>query len=150
RARPLEPRARRPPRRACRTPPRAAPPATSNPHCRSLGIEFHLLEETKHGMAGSYPFLHSSQLVVGGLAERPLDREPGKVEVLLDHHRRDARVDLDHLLAHELDAEETLEPELFDHARGRFDELRHVDRDEVHAEAAAHRLPRTRGLEDDA
>src|SRR5436305_6652859 len=114
------------------------------------GIEFHLLEETKHAVPGPDVLLKGAELLVGGLAEGALDREPREVEVLLDHHGGDPRVDLDHLLAHELDAEEPLELELLDDARRRLDELRRVERDEVHAEPAAHRLARPRRLEDDA
>src|SRR5207249_9868072 len=48
-------------------------------------IEFHLVEETKHRVARPYTVLQGAKVVVGCLSQRPLDREPGEVEVLLDH-----------------------------------------------------------------
>src|SRR5207244_5951950 len=71
-AQPAPPSARRP----CRRLRRASPEASPNP---PSWVEFHLVEETKHGVPGPHPALQRPQLVVGGLAERPLDREPGEV-----------------------------------------------------------------------
>src|SRR3954453_16758099 len=133
RARRLAPRAPRSPRRARRRPRRASREGNASPPSR---VEFHLVEETKHGVARPYPALQRAKLVVGRLTQRPLDREPREVEVLLYHHRREEGVDLDHLLAHELDAEEPLEAELSNNSLGLRDELRCVERDEVHAEPA--------------
>src|SRR4029077_12185095 len=61
----------RPSRRSApRKRPRASRGGTSSP---SRWVEFHLVEETKHGVTGPHVSLHCLQLVVGRLTQRPLD-----------------------------------------------------------------------------
>ena len=82
--------------------------------------------------------------------ERSLDAEVGEVQVLLVDDRRDPRVDLDHVVADELDVEEVLDLELgHDPVRDLHQRLV-LERDEVHREPRAHRLARLRVPEQDA
>ena len=90
------------------------------------------------------------ELVVRDLPERALHAEVREVQVLLVDDRRDARVDLDHEVAHELDVEEVLDREARDDPVRELHEAGIVERDEVHGEAGAHRLSRLRVTEDDA
>ena len=73
-----------------------------------------LVEVAQRGAARADPGAERRELVVRDLAERALDAEVREVEVLLVDDRRDPRVDLDHVLADELDVEEPLDPELAD------------------------------------
>src|SRR3954451_10952023 len=82
------------------------------------------------------------ELLVGDLAERALDAEVWQVEVFLVDDRRDARVDLDHVLADELDVEEVLDFELADDRIAETHQLLVVECDEVHRESGAHRFAR--------
>ena len=75
--------------------------------------------------------------------------EVRQVEVLLVDDRRDARVDLDHVLADELDVEEVVEPELGDDRPRGLHQRRVVERLEVHREPGAQRLARLRVAERD-
>src|SRR6266542_3565711 len=77
-----------------------------------------------------------------------LDAEIRKVQILLVNDRRDPWVDLDHMLADELDVEEVVEAKLtHDRLRG-LHQLRIVESLEIHRKAGAHRLPRLRMAED--
>src|SRR5919205_3305758 len=55
-----------------------------------------------------HTFPQRRELLVGDLPQRPLHAQVRKVQVLLVHDRRDPRIHLDHVLAHELDVEEVL------------------------------------------
>src|SRR5438874_4500557 len=70
RARPRAPLAPPSPCRAPRTLRRASREVNASPPSR---VEFHLVEETKHGVPGPYPALERAKLVVGRLAQRSLD-----------------------------------------------------------------------------
>src|ERR687897_1208696 len=87
------------------------------------------------------------ELLVRDLAERALDAEVREVEVVLVDDRRDARVDLDHVLAHELDVEEPLDRELLDELVRRLHQLLVLERHEVHRKPRPHRLARLRVAE---
>ena len=90
------------------------------------------------------------QILGRDLAERALDAEVGEVQVLLVDDRRDPRVDLDHVLADELDVEEVLDLELGDDPFRQLHQGRVLERLEVHREAGAHRLAGLRVAEQDA
>src|SRR3954465_7158914 len=112
---PAPPPARRPPPpRRPRPPPGGAPPPRRwQPRARrSRRVPLELVEVAQRGSAGADARRERAQLVVRDLAERALDAEVREVQVLLVDDRRDPRVDLDHLLADELDVEEVLDREL--------------------------------------
>ena len=113
-------------------------------------VEVDLVEVAQARPAGPDPRPQRDELLVRDLAERALDAEVGQVQVVLVDDRRDARVDLDHVLADELDVEEPLDRELLDELVGGRHQLLVLERDEVHREPGAHRLARLRVAEDDA
>ena len=91
------------------------PGARNVPHgVRHRAVELELVEVAQRRSAGADARRERAQLVVRDLAERALDAEVRQVQILLVDDRRDARVDLDHVLADELDVEEVLDPELGD------------------------------------
>src|SRR3954447_26017374 len=116
--------------------------------CRP-SVELELVEVAQRGSAGADARSVGPQLVLRDLADGALDSEVGDVQVLLVDDRRDPRVDLDHVVADELDVEEVLDPEVLDDRVADAHQLRVVERDEVHGEAGAHRLTRLRMAEHD-
>src|SRR5579862_1168313 len=120
---------------------RLKPEARANA-CSRIPLE--LVEVPERGPSGPDPRAELPQLLVRELADRPLDAEVGQVEVVLVHDRRDARVDLDHVLADELDVEEMLDPELGDDRVSDLHQSLVLERDEVHREPCPHSLARLR------
>src|SRR5207248_3689089 len=116
---------------------------------RSRSVPLDLVEVAQRRSPRPHACPERRQFLVRDLAERTLDAEPRDVQILLVHDRRDPRVDLDHLLADELDVEEVLDLELGDEPASDLLELRIVERDEVHREPGAHRLARLRVAEHD-
>src|SRR6476469_8384992 len=112
-------------------------------------VELELVEVAQGRSARADARGEAPQLVVRELADRALDAEVRQVQILLVDDRRDARVDLDHVLADELDVEEVLDPELRDDHVADAHQLRVVERLEVHREPGAHRLTRLRVPEHD-
>jgi len=86
---------------------------------------------------------------VRDLPERALDAEVREVEVFLVDDRRDPRIDLDDVVADELDVEEVLDAELGDDPLRDFEQPVVVQGLEVHGQPGAHRLARLRVAEDD-
>src|SRR5690349_8785268 len=115
----------------------------------TLLAPFDLIEVPQRGPSRSYAFAERREPLGVDLPERMLHAEVREVEVLLVDDRRDPRVDLDHVLADELDVEEVLDPELCDDQVSGAHELVVVERLEVHRQARAHRFARLRMTEDD-
>ena len=116
----------------------------------TVTVPLELVEVAERRPAGAHARRVRRELLVGDLAERALDAEVRDVQILLVDDRRDARVDLDHVLADELDVEEVLDLERRDDPLGELHQRVVVERDEVHREAGAHRLARLRVAEHDA
>src|SRR5215831_1951870 len=114
------------------------------------GVPLDLVEEAESGASRPDALAEVCELGVRDLAERALHSQVGQVQVFLVDDGRNTWIDLDHLLAHELDVEEVLDPELGDDAIGDFHQIRVVQRDEVHRQAGAHRLARLRVTEEHA
>src|SRR3954469_6385566 len=108
---------------------------------RSL-VEFELVEVAEGCSTRADAGALRPELLVGDLAECALHAEVGEVEILLVDDGRDAGVDLDHVLADELDVEEVLDPELRDDQVRDAHQLVVLERHEVHREARARSLPR--------
>jgi hypothetical protein len=104
--------------------------------------------QSSTGRAGLRRF--GGDVGLGELSQRELDPEVREIQVLLVDDRRDARVDLDHGVADELDVEEVVELELADDRRCDVHQRGIVERLEVHRETRAHRLSRLRMPEDDS
>src|SRR3954453_13431774 len=75
-------------------------------------VELELVEVAQCGAAGSDARDVGAQLGLGDLADGALDAEVGDVQILLVDDRRDARVDLDHVVPDELDVEEPFDLQL--------------------------------------
>src|SRR5215831_16731092 len=129
--------------------PREPCPGTVPGHGSKLRVPFELVEVAQRGPAGADARRKGAELVVGDLADRALDAEVREVEVLLIDDRRDPRVDLDHVVADELDVEEVLDPELGDDRAPELHQALVGERDEVHGEPGAHALAGLRVAEDD-
>ena len=117
------------------------------PH--ASGVPLELVEVAQRRAPRPDPRPQRHELVGRDLAERPLHSEIRDVEVLLVDDRRDPRVDLDHVVADELDVEEVLDLELGHDAVGDLHQRLVLERDEVHREPGAHRLARLRVAEQD-
>ena len=113
-------------------------------------VPLELVEVAERRPAGTHARRVRGELLVGDLAERALDAEVRDVQILLVDDRRDARVDLDDVLADELDVEEVLDLERRDDPLGELHQRVVRERDEVHRQAGAHRLARLRVAEHDA
>src|SRR6478609_5579250 len=112
-------------------------------------VELELIEVAQRRAARADARRVRAQLVLRDLADRALDAEVGDVQVFLVDDRRDARVDLDNVVAHELDVEEVLDAEVLDDRVADAHQLRVVECHEVHREPSAHRLARLRMAEHD-
>src|SRR5258708_10502512 len=95
--------------RSCQYPTRPGPVPGRGSRGR---VEFELVEIAEGRTAPADARGVAAEVVVGELADRPLDAEVGQVQILLIDDRRDARVDLVHMLADQLDVVEVLYPEL--------------------------------------
>ena len=84
-------------------------PRPRGPLRTQLGVPLDLVEVAKRRPPGAHAVAEGGQLLVRDLAQRALHAEVREVEVLLVDDRRDARVDLDDVLADELDVEEVLD-----------------------------------------
>src|SRR5918994_4272406 len=112
-------------------------------------VEVDLVEVAQARAARADARAQRDQFVVGDLPEGALHPEVRQVEVVLIDDRVDPRVDLDHVLAHELNVEEPLDRQLADELVGRRHQLLVLERDEVHRETGPHRLARLGMAEDD-
>src|SRR5439155_749964 len=99
-------------RSASRMPSASGPASRARPGRGARFVPFELIEVAQRTARRPRLCAELHQLFRRDLAERALDAEVREVQVLLVDDRGDTRIDLDHVVAHELDVEEVLDAEL--------------------------------------
>src|SRR6266511_1536210 len=113
-----------------------------------LVVPFDLIEISQRAPSRPDAVAVGGELLGRDLAERVLHAEIRDVDVLLVDDRGDPRVDLDHVLADELDVEEVVEAKLRDDSRRGIQQSRAGQGLEVHREVCTHCLPPLRNTLD--